>query len=138
MRAVLDVNVLVSAALSPNGSPARLVEAWQAGRFDLTVSARLLDELSRALAYPKIRRHIPAQDAADLVEWLSRAAVVVDDPVDDPPIRSVDPGDDYLISLAATADALLVSGDAHLLTLRPTLPIYSPADFLTLVDSEEA
>ncbi len=138
MRAVLDVNVLVSAALSPNGSPARLVEAWQAGRFDLIVSARLLDELSRALAYPKIRRHIPAQDAADLVEWLSRAAVVVDDPVGDPPIRSVDPGDDYLISLAAAADALLVSGDAHLLTLRPTLPIYSPADFLTLVDSEEA
>jgi putative PIN family toxin of toxin-antitoxin system len=137
LRAVLDVNVLISAALSPRGAPARVLRAWQAGSFDLVVSDHLLDELARALAYPKISRHVNAADAVSLVAWLSREAVHVDDPRGEPPFRSVDPGDDYLIALAAEADAVLVSGDAHLLELREQLPIYAPADFLSLLDAEE-
>lgn len=38
MRAVLDPNVLVSALLSPTGTPARIVLAWAEGRFELVVS----------------------------------------------------------------------------------------------------
>jgi predicted nucleic acid-binding protein len=44
--------------------------------------------------------------------------------------RSPDPADAYLLALAAAEDALLVSGDRHLLSLEPRLPIASPASFL--------
>jgi hypothetical protein len=48
------------------------------------------------------------------------------DPDDDPPVRSPDPGDDYLIALAADAGALLVSGDAHLASILGDAPIQTP------------
>jgi putative PIN family toxin of toxin-antitoxin system len=134
LRAVLDANVLISAVLSRSGPPARLLLAWQAGHFDLIVSPGLLAELTRAFGYPKLRRLISANDAEAYVIWLSRSAVLVPDPELPPPIRSVDPGDDYLLSLAAEQQAALVSGDGHLLALAGQLPIYPPAAFLSLIE----
>ena len=40
------------------------------------------------------------------------------------------PGDDYLIALAAAERALLVSGDVHLTSLVPRVPVRTPAEFL--------
>jgi predicted nucleic acid-binding protein len=69
-----------------------------------------------------------------VVEWLRRSATVVSD-ADEPPARaSEDPGDDYLIALAEHERAALVSGDRHLLELAGDLPIYTPADFLVLLN----
>jgi putative PIN family toxin of toxin-antitoxin system len=127
VRVVLDVNVLISALLSPDGAPARLLVAWLEGAFELIVSPRLRDELERALAYPKISRRIPPDDAALLLRWITEQAVAMPDPEADPPHRSMDPGDDYLIALAASADALLVSGDAHLIALIDRAPVMTPA-----------
>ncbi len=131
MRAVLDPNVLIAAVLSPRGSPARLLLAWIDGAFDLVVSEALLDELGRALAYPKLRQRVDAEDAVAFVELLRAQAEMVADPDRPPPVRSTDSGDDYLIALAAAARALLVSGDNHLLTLRDRIPVQAPAEFLT-------
>ncbi len=99
----------------------------------MSVSPNLLIEVGRALAYPKLRRLIPASDAEAFVAWLSRSAVLARDPSGPPLIRSVDPGDDYLLSLAADQHAVLVSGDNHLLALAGDFPIHAPAAFLSLV-----
>lgn len=130
MRAVLDTNVLISAILSPRGTPARLVLAWQAGAFDLVVSPPLLAEIRRALAYPKLVRLVPPADAAAFVDWLGRSAELAVDPPGPPPIHSDDPDDDYLIALAAAERALLVSGDAHLTSLADRVPVRTPVEFL--------
>jgi len=103
------------------------------GGFELIVSPLLLAELQRALAYPKLRKRIAAEDAARVVEWLGRSAAVTEDPAGTPPLRSPDPGDDYLLALAATARAALVTGDRHLLSLDTALPIYAPAEFLRTI-----
>lgn len=131
MRVVLDVNVLISALLSPTGAPARVLVAWTAGQFELIVSPLLLGELQRALAYPKLRRLIDAADADAFVAWLTRSATVAPDPGGVPPIRALDPGDDYLLALAAAENALLVTGDAQLLALAGDSPIHAPARFLS-------
>ncbi|HEU6439183.1 MAG TPA: putative toxin-antitoxin system toxin component, PIN family [Terriglobales bacterium] len=123
----------MSALLSRTGTPARLLLAWQEGRFELIVSPALLAELGRALAYPKLRRLIPTSDAEAFVAWLSRSAVLARDPDGPAPIRCANPGDDYLISLAADQHAVLVSGDGHLLTLAGDFPIQTPAAFLSKV-----
>lgn len=128
MRAVIDPNVLISGLLSPAGSPAQVLRAWQQGRVEVLVSPLLLDELTRALAYPKLRERIPADDAAEAVRRLADGATQVDDPPDEPPVRS--PGEDYLIALAAEQRAALVSGDRHLLALSEQIPVYSPRAFL--------
>jgi putative PIN family toxin of toxin-antitoxin system len=133
VRAVLDVNVIVSAVLSRTGTPAQLLRAWQQGAFELVASGRLLAELERTLAYPKLRARIPPDEAKSLIEWLRNAATIAVDPRSPPPIRSPNPGDDYLIALAASASAMLVSGESDLLDLATDVPIASPAQFLDLI-----
>jgi hypothetical protein len=138
VRAVLDTNVLISAILSPRGSPARLLLAWQTGGFDLVVSPALLAELARALGYPKLARLIAPADADAFVRWIARSAVLAADPEVLPPIRSADPNDDYLLALAMAQRAVLVSGDAHLTVLADRLPIRTPAEFLASLDESRA
>lgn len=134
MRAVLDVNVIISALLSPRGAPARTLRAWLQGAFELVVSPALLAELERALAYPKLAERITATDIEQLLELVSRTAVLLEDPTEPPPVRSADPDDDYVISLAAAARAVIVSGDGHLTELAGELPVYAPPQFLDLLD----
>jgi putative PIN family toxin of toxin-antitoxin system len=133
LRAVLDPNVLISALLSAGGGPASVVLAWVDGAFELVASPLLLAELERALAYPKIAKRINATEAAEFLGLLRRQADVVDDPAAAPVLHSPDPGDDYLIALAASARAVIVSGDGHLLGMVDDLPVYSPAEFLALL-----
>jgi putative PIN family toxin of toxin-antitoxin system len=78
VRAVLDPNILISALLSTAGKPARILRAWLDGRFELVASPLLLAELDRALSYPKLRRRIPAGEAAGFVEWIRRSANMAD------------------------------------------------------------
>jgi putative PIN family toxin of toxin-antitoxin system len=130
--AVLDPNVIISALLSPAGAPAQVLRLWLEGAFDLVCSPALLDELSRALTYPKLRSRISEQEARAVIELISRGAIFVDDPSDPPAVRSDDPGDDYLIALAENSRAMLVSGDRDLLKLSDQIPVYSPAQFLAL------
>ncbi len=133
MRAVLDANVIISALLTPRGSPARVLRAWLDGAFDLVISSLLLAELERALAYPKLRARVDPAEAEELVELLRREAEMFEDPTDPPGVCSPDPGDDYLIALAIAAQAAIASGDGHLLGLARRLPVYSPVAFLSLL-----
>lgn len=129
MRAVLDPNVVISGLLSPAGNAAWLLHACGQGEFELIVSAGLLAELEHALAYPKLRRHVPEADARDVLEWLRQSGTIAIDPDTGPSVRSIDPGDDYLIALAESERAILVSGDSDLLDLSEEIPVHSPAQF---------
>jgi len=130
VRAVLDPNVIISGVLSPAGNAAQLLRAWEHGDFELIVSLALLEELKRALGYPKLRRHISEEEGERLLLWLTESPTVVADPTSQPPVHSTDPGDDYLIALAASRQAILVSGDKHLLDLADRIPVLSPAEFV--------
>ena len=134
MRAVLDVNVLISALISRTGAPARLLELWLAGEFELIASENLLAELERALAYPKVRERIIADDAARFVLLIRELADVVLDPEEAPRVRSADPCDDHQQARAARERAHLVSGDEHLLALGGRAAVVSPREFLALVE----
>ena len=72
-----------------------------------------------------------SEDAAGGVGWLRASAVSATDPVDHRlDTRSRDPGDDYLLALAASEHAVLVTGDTDLLELSERLPIHTPRSFL--------
>ena len=129
MRAVLDPNVLIASLLSRAEAPARVVSLWLGGAFDLVVSDGLVTELERALAYPKLRERIGATDAAEFVTLLRQAATLAADPAA-VARRSDDPDDDYLVALAESERAILVSGDQHLLALADQLPVMTVRAFL--------
>jgi putative PIN family toxin of toxin-antitoxin system len=134
VRAVLDANVLISALLSPGGAPAGLTARWLAGDFELIASERLLVELERALAYPKLRARIDGDDAAKFVSAVRRWARLAPD-VRSPPARSAAADEDYVVALAENERAVLVSGDQHLLQLAGELPVYPAREFLEALDA---
>ena len=129
MRAVLDPNVLISALLAPTGVPAALLRRWLDGDFELVVSEQLLAELRRALTYPKLRSHISGDEAEAFIELLQRAGTIAPDAAS-PPRISRDLGDDYLLALARSTAAVLVSGDEDLLEVRDA-PVESPRSFMS-------
>ncbi len=134
VRAVVDVNVLISAVLSARGQPAEILRSHRNGQFELIVSDMLIDELARALAYPKIRKRIPTESAAAFIGWLRDHGTFAEDPVSPPAFRSPDPDDDYLLALAIGQRAFLVTGDQHLLGLCGDLPILTPAEFVAQLE----
>ena len=80
MRAVLDPNVLIASLLSRDGAPTRLVSSWLTGAFELIVSESLLEELERALTYPKLRDRVNADEAVEFVALLRHTALLASDP----------------------------------------------------------
>jgi uncharacterized protein len=135
LRAVLDVNVLIAAALSSRGSSAQVLRAWRDRGFDLIVSPLLLEELRRAFSCPKVAERVSSQECHQFVRLLENDTVVVPDPDTPPPTRSPDPGDDYLLALAAGTRAVLVSQDQHLLSLHERYPIRTPLQFVALLSA---
>lgn len=135
MRAVLDPNILIAALLSRSGAPGQIVARWLAGEFELVVSELLLAELNRALAYPKLRARVASAEAAEFSALLARAAILATDPTA-PARRSADPADDYLLALAESAQAVLVSGDRHVLELAEELPILTARAFLQTLETD--
>jgi uncharacterized protein len=138
LRAVLDPNVIISATLSPGGSPGRLFRSWLEGAYELVVSPLLMDELERALGYSKLRDRVTTEETQELLEVLARAGVTVRDPDVPPEVRSPDPDDDYLIALASISRSVLVSGDGDLLGLSDQIPVYSPAQFLAMIETRNS
>ncbi|MGH8705166.1 MAG: putative toxin-antitoxin system toxin component, PIN family [Burkholderiales bacterium] len=117
MLVVLDTNVLLSALRTDTSPPAAILNAWSAGAFQLVTSIEQIDEFKRAARYPKLRTVLPRGAVGRVVNQLRAAEVLLDR------LRraggSPDPGDDYLLAMAAAAEAdYLVTGDRALLSLN--------------------
>jgi putative PIN family toxin of toxin-antitoxin system len=130
-RAVLDPGVLVSALITPAGTPAKLLLAARKGSFDLVASPLLLEELAAVLERDKFRRYVDLEVVSAYLELVRHEAQLVPDPEEPPPIRCADPDDDYLIALAHSQNAALISGDRDLLELAGKIPVFTPTEFLT-------
>jgi putative PIN family toxin of toxin-antitoxin system len=137
---VVDTNLFVSAVISPNGSPARLLEAWRQGWFRLLIADAQLDEIARVLSRSWLRdrygvTHV--QVAGLLRELEGRAHRIVPLPYEKLPLRCRDTDDDALLASALGGGAdYLVTGDEDLLVLDGDprlgqLRIVRVGDFLT-------
>ena len=137
LRAVLDANVFVSAAIHPDGPPGRIIEQFlRTDAFTLVLSEAIVDEIMRALAYRKVRRYMrPGLDPGLWMEALVVLAEFVSDPSQVSGV-SKDPDDDkYLAAAIAGRAPLVVSGDPHLLTVGEYegVRIVTPRAFLNLL-----
>ncbi|HMI82225.1 MAG TPA: putative toxin-antitoxin system toxin component, PIN family [Solirubrobacterales bacterium] len=129
-RAVLDSGVFVSALINSAGTPAMLLAQAHGAGFELIASPLLLDELEKVLLRKKFRRYATVNEVVDYLGFLRRLATISPDPDEPAPLVCPDPADNYLIALAYSQKAVLVSGDSHLLEIASGAPICAPADFL--------
>ena len=134
VRIVLDTNVLVSALISRNGPPGRmlarmLAEVKRAG-LKLITSAAQLRELRNVLDREQLRRYIRRDEAEDLIRNLEAVGEVV---TDLPDVNvSTDPDDNLILAAAVAGRAdMIVSGDRkHMLALGAVegIPIVTARD----------
>ena len=132
LRAVLDTNVIVSGLISPSGPPAELLDHWRDGAFEAVACGALLSEVAAVTLRPRLASRIAPDDRNEILDFMvSRSRFVPDSP----PTAAVqaDPDDDYLVTLASTWGAALVTGDRHLLDLPGMPAIMRPSAFLRLV-----
>jgi len=114
---VVDTNVLISAALSARGAPARLVQLVLE-RGTMVFSQPTFDELKTRLYRPKFDRYISLELREAVLHDLSAAARWV--AIGEPARYCRDRSDDMFIETALAARAgLVVSGDQDLLQAPP-------------------
>ncbi len=133
-RALLDANVLISAAIRPSGPPGQITAALFArGAFNLVLSPAIIAEVEVALRLPKIRKYL--RDVEEALLWLADLVALADLVEDTGRVKGIcrDPADDVVIAAAVEGRAdVLVTGDADLLALEQYegIGIVTPRAFL--------
>jgi len=136
IRAVLDVNVLVSALLNPRGVPARIVKLWRADAFKAVACEALLAEFERVMLRPRLRnRAVAPAELKDLSRSIRRLSVMTSGAISVTDIAR-DQDDNKVLACALEGGAdYIVTGDGDLLVLGKYegIPIISPTAFLAVL-----
>jgi putative PIN family toxin of toxin-antitoxin system len=138
IRAVIDLNVIISALIVPRGMVYHAWAAWLDGQFILVISEGMILELASKLAEPRIARRygVTPQEIHYVTSLLRGHGSLVAMP--DEAVRPVtgDPEDDLVLATARLGQAnYLVTRDQGLLDLgrHDATTILSPYDFLPLL-----
>lgn len=137
IRIVLDTNLFVSALLKSGSNPDRIIQLVRDEKVLLLISDSICDEISRVLAYPKIRKRLAASDEelGSFVQLLGTVAIITPGTLNLPPLDA-DPDDTkYLVCAVEGHADFIVSGDHHLtdLVMYRGIRIVTPTDFLKTV-----
>lgn len=127
MRWLLDTNVVVSALLKPLSVPARLLDLALSGHIEVVVSNELLAEYREVLLRPKFRF---SEGDVDAVLELMRSRAISVVPVLQP-VTTPDPKDQFVIDLAATSGAVVVTDNTRHFEGFPR--VVTPAEALSLL-----
>ncbi|MGB8647105.1 MAG: putative toxin-antitoxin system toxin component, PIN family [Anaerolineae bacterium] len=137
IRAVIDTNILIRAAIRPQGTIGPIAHRLSQGRYLLIISEILFDELIEKLREPRIGRkyHLDEQAIQAFVEELAVSGELV------APTREIhacrDEDDNRVLEAAVTGGAdFIVTADEDLLVLDPFegIRIVRPHIFLAALD----
>ena len=131
LLAVLDTNVVVAAALSPDGIPATIVSAATARIFKLCLSDPILEEYGEVLTRGKFQ--FPQEIVAGLLADLEATSLNVKPTVSLALTR--DPADNKFLECAIAANAsFLVTGNSRHFPLRcGSVQVITPRAFFALL-----
>ena len=132
MKVVVDTNVLISGVFF-GGMPARVLEAWRDGKFDLVVSPDILEEYRRV--GEELAARFTGVSLAPLLALLVMTAEIIEPP-GLPEQVSGDLDDDKFVACALAGDCqCIISGDKDLLEVSgyQGIKVVAPREFLESV-----
>ena len=130
MRAVVDTNVLVSALIAPNGTPARLIEEIRRGSLAPVVSPAVLAEYEAVLRRPRF--DFPTDCVDDLLADMTGLGLFArPEPI--AALRLPDPGDAPFIALARHAGCPIVTGNLRHFPKHAGVEALTPAECLARI-----
>jgi putative PIN family toxin of toxin-antitoxin system len=129
IMAVLDTNVLVSALLSPSGSPARVLDHVLIGNIAMCFDSRIIAEYQDVLRRPKFG--FDRKAARQVIDYIVRTGVsIVPEPLSG---VFEDEDDKKFYEVAQSAGAYLVTGNIKHFPREPV--VVSPQEFLSILES---
>jgi uncharacterized protein len=138
MRVTLDTNVLVSAFISRQGNPARILEIITTfDEFSLVLSEEILTEFKDVLNRAEVseRFHYSQKDVEDYATAVRDVATVIDIQSKFRIVKE-DPKDDIILQTAVDGKVdFVVSGDGHLKQIKEfrNVKIVNPKQFLLII-----
>lgn len=137
IRIVLDTNLFVSALLKSGSNPDSIIQLVRDEKVLLLISDSICNEISRVLAYPKIRKRLAVSDEelGNFLQLLGTVAIITPGTLNLPPLAA-DPDDKkYLVCAVEGHADFIVSGDHHLtdLVMYRGIRIVTPTDFLQAI-----
>jgi uncharacterized protein len=129
MRIVIDTNVLISGAFF-SGAPSRIIDACVRGKFDLLLSADIIEEYRRVgEIFTRKQPNVPFDRFLGIL--VSKAVFV--EPTNLETVVCRDPDDMKFLECALASNAkCLISGDKDLLVIKDYkgITIYTPRVFV--------
>ncbi len=137
LKAVLDTNLFISGLLTTKGNPAKILNRWKAGFFDLVISLPILKEIEGVILYPKINKRLNWTDTEtnEFLLGLAQFSIMVSGEAKVDVIRE-DPTDNKYLACAQEGQAdYIVTGDQHLLKVNKYkgTKIVTPKEFLEIL-----
>jgi putative PIN family toxin of toxin-antitoxin system len=132
-RVIFDSNIWISFAIGKRLNELRM--ALSHPKIEVFTCQKLLWEVGAVIQKPKLFKYI-SHDRLKMLSGLMQACQCVD--IAEQISISRDPNDDYLLDLAAAADAdFLVTGDNDLLVLKSyqNTSIVSFSSFMAVIDT---
>ena len=133
MRAVLDTNIFIS-GIHWTGASGKIIEFWLDGKFELVVSAEIIDEIVKTLANFRV-----SLDFEEILSWasiISEKSVFVEPLIKFNAVKE-DLDDNKFIDVAVQGGAdFIVSQDNHLLKIGEfkDIKILKPEEFLVVLE----
>jgi uncharacterized protein len=132
LRVIVDTNVVISGIISKSSYPAKIVNAWLAGKFIPVICKTLQEEVNEVIRRSKIRKQEPSglKDIRKLLGILFNKAEKIKPKKIDLNL-DIDQKDHFLLELAVSAGVkIIVSGDEEILTSSyKGIAFLSPKDF---------
>jgi len=130
IKAVIDTNILVSALLSPSGSPARVLDQVLNGNVTMCYDSRMIAEYQEVLMRTKFGFDKKAD--RQVIDFIFHSGISI---VPVPMLDAFGDEDDKMFyEVAKTAKAYLVTGNSKHFPKEPM--IITPQEFLSVVDND--
>ena len=125
---VIDTNVIVSAALSPNGNPAKVIALISCmEELQVFYSSAILSEYKRVLAYKRLNINTELQDI--IINTLQKFGILIEPPISTMPMA--DETDRMFYDTARASSSILITGNLKHYPVEPF--IMTAAEFIEKV-----
>jgi len=126
---VLDTNIIVSAVISPNGNPAKILNMALDKTIRINLSAKILAEYEEVLSRSEF--NFSSEQQNTLMLGIKKSGLLLEPTVNDVPMSDED--DRIFYDTAKENGATLITGNTKHYPVEPF--IKTPSDFLASLDN---
>lgn len=129
IKIVMDTNIIISAALTPLGNPAKIIDMVFEDKLQIFYSLQILSEYKEVLSRPRLK--ITTQTQIDILGAIKEVGTLIEPTISNIPF--IDESDRIFYDTAKTSRAILISGNIR--HYPDEAFIMTPSDFLKEVET---